>query len=164
MGIFTPVRMYLYPCWWFSRGMTNTPADPRPSLNEAVAAVLRSERSAQKLTLDELATATAIPRVSLQRYLAGTRAMDVDQLASIAKALRLDVAEVLADAQRRLARSAAPSVTMRPVDAPVADDEQAGLLITREGVIALTGDPQPPAATPDDAPQGRSSRARRRDR
>ena len=72
-------------------------------MNGAVAAVLRGERAASGITLDELSGKTGIPAVSLQRYLKGKRHLDVDIVWTIAGGLEIDVSDVFARAAGRLA-------------------------------------------------------------
>lgn len=72
-------------------------------MNGAVAAVLRGERAASGVTLDELSGRTGIPTVSLQRYLKGKRHLDVDIVWTIAGGLELDVSEVFSRAAARYA-------------------------------------------------------------
>lgn len=73
-------------------------------LNGAIAAQLRAERVALGLTNDELAEQTEIPKVSLQRYLAGTRAIDIATLDSLARALGVTATQIVRDAEARLER------------------------------------------------------------
>jgi len=70
--------------------------------NGAVAAVLRGERAAQAMTIEELADRASIPAVSVQRFLAARRAMSIEVMASLAGALRMDMAEVITLAQQRM--------------------------------------------------------------
>lgn len=78
--------------------------DPAAGMNGAVAAVLRGERAASGVTLDELSGKTGIPTVSLQRYLKGKRHLDIDVAWGIAVALDLDPSTVFAQAQDRMKR------------------------------------------------------------
>jgi transcriptional regulator with XRE-family HTH domain len=80
--------------------------------NAAVATVLNMEKTALKVTLVELADATGIPKVSLQRYLSGDRVMDMAQVRVIAGALGMDVPEVYAEAERRMARDERRRLTL----------------------------------------------------
>lgn len=73
-------------------------------INQAAAAVLRGELAALDWTLEDLSRASGIPRVSVQRYLKGTRRMDLDTLGTIAVALGTDAATVMSAAVARLDR------------------------------------------------------------
>lgn len=75
-------------------------------INQAAAAVLRGELAALDWTLEDLAKASGVPRVSVQRYLKGTRRMDLDTLGALAVALGTDAAAVMSAAVARLDRPA----------------------------------------------------------
>lgn len=74
----------------------------KPVFNAAVATVLNMEKTALKVTLDDLVERTGMPKVSLQRYLSGERKMDMAQVRVIGAALGMDVPEVYAEAERRI--------------------------------------------------------------
>lgn len=78
--------------------------DPAAGMNGAVAAVLRGERAASGVTLEELSGMTEIPVVSLQRYLKAKRHLDVDIVWNIALALDLEPTDVFSQAKVRLER------------------------------------------------------------
>jgi transcriptional regulator with XRE-family HTH domain len=81
-----------------------TTRDGSLSLNDAVAEVLRAEAKARRKTLGDIEAHTHIPRVSVQRYLAGTRPIDLEKLDLLADALGLTAEETLAEARRRMER------------------------------------------------------------
>jgi cyanate lyase len=100
-----------------------------PEFNAAVATVLNMEKTGLKITLPELAEATGIPKVTLQRYLAGSRAMNMAQVRSIAAALDLTSAEVYALAEERVERErqrALRQLERREGVSPDADVSDAG--------------------------------------
>lgn len=67
-------------------------------LNQAVADVLRGELAVHDWTLADLSNASGIPKVSVQRYLRGTRGIDVDILDKLARAFGTSAMAVLAQA------------------------------------------------------------------
>jgi transcriptional regulator with XRE-family HTH domain len=67
----------------------------------ALADELHAEKEAQRLTLDELERRSGVPKVSLQRFLAGDRVIKVDVLAQICSALGVTPGEMTARAQSR---------------------------------------------------------------
>lgn len=71
-------------------------------MNSAVAAVLRAEKAAQKLTFPSIVDVTGIPLVSLKRYFAGDREITVRVLSLIAQALNMTPGEIWAKAIERL--------------------------------------------------------------
>jgi len=84
--------------------MNATEKDHSAGLNGAVAAVLRGERAATGMTLEQLAEASGIPLVSVQRFLAAKRAIDVQVLSALSDALGVSAIHVVKSAQERLAR------------------------------------------------------------
>lgn len=76
----------------------------KSGLNGAVAAELRGEMSAQRLTQTDLSARSGVPVVSIQRYLAATRPIDVEVLDRLAHALGTSAHEVMLAAAQRLAR------------------------------------------------------------
>lgn len=84
--------------------MTPVERDHAAGLNGALAAAMRAERAANGLTLDQVADRSGIPLVSVQRYMAGKRAIDVAALAALADALDLTPRELIEAAEGRLAR------------------------------------------------------------
>lgn len=73
-------------------------------LNGAVAAELRAELSRQGLRQADLAKASGVPVVSVQRYLAPNRAMDIEVLDKLTRALGTNAAEIMGRAAAQLAR------------------------------------------------------------
>lgn len=96
--------------------------DPSAGMNGAVAAVLRGERSATGLTLEELSGKTDIPVVSLQRYLKGKRHLDVDVVWNIAVALEMEPDDVWRQAFTRLKREAGDPFAVQESAARDEDD------------------------------------------
>lgn len=110
-------------------------------LNGAVAAELRAEKAAQNLTNQDIADSSGIPVVSVQRYLAPTREIDVTVLGRLAVALGKTAAEVVEAAEVRLARQAAKVDVQWPRDEH--GEESVTLRERREGTR-----PQPRHAEP----------------
>ncbi|WP_161512738.1 helix-turn-helix domain-containing protein [Actinomyces howellii] len=99
--------------------MTVFEKDPSAGLNAAVAAELRAERSAQKMTIDILAARSGIPKRTLLRLLNAERGVTLASLFAIASALTVDVVVIVQRAEERLARDeegavGAGSVTALP--------------------------------------------------
>lgn len=65
-------------------------AMPANALNKAVAAELTAARQKAELSNRQVSDRTGIPEVSVQRYMAGTRAIKIDDLGLIAVALGED--------------------------------------------------------------------------
>lgn len=84
------------------RGVTTNEQTPADTMNAAIAAVLRAEKAAQKLTYPTLVEATGIPAVSLKRYFAGDRDITVRVLTLIALALNMTPGEIWSKAAERL--------------------------------------------------------------
>lgn len=84
------------------RGVSTNDQTLADTMNTAVAAVLRAEKAAQKLTYPTLEAATGIPAVSLKRYFAGDRDITVRVLALIAQALGMTPGEIWAKAVERM--------------------------------------------------------------
>lgn len=82
--------------------MTTNEQTPADTMNAAIAAVLRAEKAAQKLTYPTLVEATGIPAVSLKRYFAGDRDITVRVLTLIALALNMTPGEIWSKAAERL--------------------------------------------------------------
>lgn len=82
--------------------MTTNEPTPADTMNAAIAAVLRAEKAAQKLTYPTLVEATGIPAVSLKRYFAGDRDITVRVLTLIALALNMTPGEIWSKAAERL--------------------------------------------------------------
>ena len=81
-------------------------------INQAAAAVLRGELAALDWTLEDLAEASGVPRVSVQRYLKGSRRMDLDMLATLASALGTDSVAVMSAAVACLDQPTPPRPTV----------------------------------------------------
>lgn len=75
-------------------------------INGAVAAELRAERAALGLTQEQVSGLSGIPLVTVQRLLAAKRAIDVEQLDKLARALGTTAERVMVNAVARLSRSA----------------------------------------------------------
>lgn len=125
-----------YPFWYFE-GMVNLEKPHASGLNGAIAAQLRAERVALGLSNDDLAEQTGIPVVSIQRYLAGTRKIDIGTLEAIAAALGVTATQIVRDAEARLERlrgrgddapSFAPS---KPARAPKRQTDEGSAAINR---------------------------------
>lgn len=86
--------------------MARTKEDPRTGINGAVAAVLRAEMAANDWTQQDLANASGVPQVTVQRYLKPDREIPVPKLYALALALGTTGAEVMRAATERLAKSA----------------------------------------------------------
>jgi len=84
------------------RGVTTNDQTLADTMNTAVAAVLRAEKAAQKLTFPTLEATTGIPVVSLKRYFAGDRDITVRVLSLIAQALNMTPGEIWAKAAERM--------------------------------------------------------------
>lgn len=78
----------------------------RTGLNGAVVLVLRAQREASGLTQAEVARRADIPEVSVQRLLAGTRAITLETLESLCGALCVLPHDVVAEAERERAERA----------------------------------------------------------
>lgn len=88
-------------------------------LNAAVAAELRAEKAARALTNGDISAKSDFPEVSVQRYLAAKRAIDVHVLDILARALGTDAPTILERASRRYdleERAAAHSGDVEPGD------------------------------------------------
>lgn len=90
--------------------MTPVPG-PNVGLNAAVAAELRAERAAQRVTLQELADESSVPLMSVRRYLNADRHIDIATLNALAIALGTTAVEVVESAQVRMAREAADALS-----------------------------------------------------
>lgn len=69
----------------------------------ALGAEIRAEAAAQKIPLSRLAETTGVGRVSLYRYLDGTREMPVSVLLRSADTLHVSVGVLIDKAEQRLA-------------------------------------------------------------
>lgn len=77
---------------------------PDRALNKAVAAELNDLRQERGFSQETLADMAGIPRVSLQRYLTGTRSIRLDDLAVLANVLGDDPLSVFTRATARVQR------------------------------------------------------------
>ena len=83
----------------------------RHPINAAVAAELSGYLRAAGQTQAQLAAATDMNEVVVQRYLAGTRDINVSHIARFALVLNFEPAELMMRATTRLAQSQAESET-----------------------------------------------------
>lgn len=84
--------------------MAPSDRDPSEGINAAIAAELRAERAAKRLTIDELSDKSGIPRRTLLRLLAAERHINVDQLAGLAVGLGVSQSDLFARGAARLKR------------------------------------------------------------
>ena len=89
--------------------MSPVEKDPSAGINAAVAAELRAERGAQKVTVDALAQRSGIPKRTLLRLLNAERGIALGPLAAIAEALGVPASLVVSRAEERLGREASAS-------------------------------------------------------
>lgn len=82
--------------------MSSTPTD---GLNAAVAAVLRGERAMSGMTIEELSERSGVPKVSVQRFLAGRRTINLDVLDALCMGLQLIPEDVVTQARERQRRA-----------------------------------------------------------
>ena len=113
-------------------------------MNAAVAATLRAERGVLGLSLDDLEERTSIPKVSIQRYLAGTRPLTIDTLYVLAGALGMSLQQAIAEAQRRLPMFTADQPEPEPsAEQPdVAQPAPHSTTVTAEDIAAGVGLPR----------------------
>lgn len=83
--------------------MSTINKDPRSGMNAAVAAELRAERAAQRMTIDTMAAASGYPKRSLLRWLNTERSIGVEPLFAMAGALGVPAAELVRRAEKRVA-------------------------------------------------------------
>lgn len=100
--------------WCMASTDTTIEKDPAVGLNAAVAAELRAERGAQKVTVDALAARSGIPKRTLLRLLNAERGVTLAHLSAITGALDVDAVLILRRAEERLARDAAPDEPAGP--------------------------------------------------
>lgn len=74
-------------------------------INEAMAAVIRGEMGAQRVTWRELAARSGIPERTLARLLKPERDMNLDHLFAIAEALGRPAGDLMREAEDRRDRS-----------------------------------------------------------
>lgn len=85
-------------------GMTPIEKDPSKGFNAVIAATIRAERGARRMTIDDLARESDIPRRTLIRILNEERAVNIEHLAAIADAYGLTVTELVKRAEDRSRR------------------------------------------------------------
>ena len=85
-------------------GMTNQD-DPGRGYTAALAATLQAERAAARMTLNELAAKADLNPKTLFRLLHAQRDINVEQLSALATAFDLRPSALLAEAERRMART-----------------------------------------------------------
>lgn len=86
--------------------MSTVEKDPSKGLNAAVAATLKGEMAATKMTFDALAAQTGISKRALLRYLSTMdRDLNVSHMAVIAAQFALTPLDVVRMAQERLDRA-----------------------------------------------------------
>jgi len=134
--------------------MSTINKDPRSGMNAAVAAELRAERAAQRMTIDTMAAASGYPKRSLLRWLNTERSIGVEPLFAMAGALGVPAAELVRRAEKRVAsaRDGGVSVggaTVRPLhgddayveyvpsDLQAANDDGVDPELEAEGAVEL---------------------------
>lgn len=91
--------------------------DPGDGFNAAVAAELRAERAAVRMTNKDIAEASGVSLPSVSRYMTAQRRIDVAVLYDIAIAMGTTPVEIFTRAQIRLANDSgfvAQGVTLTP--------------------------------------------------
>ena len=78
--------------------------DKNTQLGEAVAAVLRGERAAQRITFDELALRSDLDKSTVLRMLNNQRDMKMAQFSALCGALGVSSVDVMAAAEERVKR------------------------------------------------------------
>jgi len=71
-------------------------------IQTAIAEELRSERAVQRITMDEIADRSGMVKITLHRYMQGSRDIPVKALADICRALNVPMGEIIARAETRL--------------------------------------------------------------
>lgn len=126
--------------------MTN----PEPTLNARVAEELRATLARRRLSASELARMTGMTQRAVSRRLTGEKTIDVDDLEVIARALDMEVADLLPTRAR--ASSGDPGVNnVYCVPSDPADD-----LVSPDRVT--TGRPEPHVVPAQSRHAGRGSR------
>lgn len=77
----------------------------RDLFTEYVARVLDAERVAHRLSVDDLATSSGIPRRTLYRILNAERDINVHQMEQLAAVFNTPPSAIFAEAERRMARA-----------------------------------------------------------
>lgn len=71
----------------------------------ALAGELRAEMGRQRLTLDEMAAKSGIPKVSVERYVNGKRDIPMSKFPQLCRALGVAVPEMITRVETALGRS-----------------------------------------------------------
>ena len=71
-------------------------------MNAALAATLRAERAVKRITIDELALKSGIPKRTLIRLINAERALNIGHIVSLADALELPIEVLIERAKARL--------------------------------------------------------------
>lgn len=79
--------------------------EDKDAYNAAIAMVLKLRRSELSMTLAEVAAASDITAQSVQRFLAGERAIHLGNFIALAHALQIDPAAVMEQAYERIEKS-----------------------------------------------------------
>ena len=88
-------------CAYIMAGMN---INKNAQLGEAVAAVLRGERAAQRITFDELAVRSDLDKSTVLRMLNNQRDMKMAQFSALCGALGVSSVDVMAAAEARVKR------------------------------------------------------------
>ena len=76
--------------------------DPNSGMNAALAATLRAERAAKRMTIDQLADRSGIPKRTLIRLINAERSLNIEHAVSLAEALDLPIEILIERAKARL--------------------------------------------------------------
>ena len=124
--------------------MSTINKDPRSGMNAAVAAELRAERAAQRMTIDTMAAASGYPKRSLLRWLNTERSIGVEPLFAMAGALGVPAAELVRRAEKRVASARDGRDGTAPSDAErrrsATDETSSGVSAGGATVRPLHGD------------------------
>lgn len=96
--------------------MTDQNPSPADFANQAMADVITSAYSEERLTQKQLAARTGITGVTLQRILAGKRDIDWTQIYLLADAVGIELTELVERAERRAAKLADEAVARQMSD------------------------------------------------
>lgn len=84
--------------------MSPVEPDPREGLNGAVADELRAMKSRRRMSNEQIAEASGIPLVSVNRYMSASRPINLATLAALTEALGSDPNEITRSALAEMAR------------------------------------------------------------
>ena len=84
--------------------------DEKDAFNAAIAMVLKLRRTERNMTIGAVAAASGLKEQAVQSYLSGERPILVGNLMVLARALKLDPAQVMTAAEARLAKSSDQSI------------------------------------------------------